>query len=79
MYEKLSRNLHVYSVPTNRSPYNAAVFTAAGYFFLNPDISFRARDPGLSALDAVESAVKRGSRQGSRRPCWSALGHSWEL
>jgi dipeptidyl aminopeptidase/acylaminoacyl peptidase len=78
MYEKLSRNLHVYSVPTNRSPYNAAVFTARGYFFLNPDISFRARDPGLSALDAVESAVKRVIAKGHVDPKRvGVMGHSW--
>ena len=78
MYEKLSRNLHFYAVPTYRSPYNAAVFTARGYFFFSPDISFRPRDPGLSALDAVESAVKRVLAKGHVDPKRvGVMGHSW--
>jgi dipeptidyl aminopeptidase/acylaminoacyl peptidase len=78
MYEKLSRNLHNYSVPSDRSPYNPAVFTAKGYFFFSPDITFRPRDPGVSALDAVESAVKKVLGSGhidSKRV--GLVGHSW--
>jgi dipeptidyl aminopeptidase/acylaminoacyl peptidase len=78
MYEKLSRNLHNYAVPSDRSPYNPSVFTARGYFFLCPDITFRPRDPGLSALDAVESAVRRVLESGRIDPKRVGLvGHSW--
>ena len=77
MYEKLSRNLHNYAVPSDRSPYNPAVFTSKGYFFLSPDITFRPRDPGLSALDAVESAVRRVLGSGHVDPKRVGLvGHS---
>ena len=50
IYEKLSRNLHVYSVPSNRSAYNASVFTSRGYFFFSPDISFRPETGFLEPL-----------------------------
>jgi dipeptidyl aminopeptidase/acylaminoacyl peptidase len=78
VYEKLSRNLHNYAVPSDRSPYNPAVFTAKGYFFLSPDITFRPRDPGISALDAIESAVGKVLGLGHVDPKRVGLvGHSW--
>jgi hypothetical protein len=57
-YELLSQNVHQYPVPSERSYYNTAVWTANGYFVLQPDIVFRGRDPGISVLDAVVPAVK---------------------
>src|SRR6185436_9337853 len=59
MYEKLSDGVHQFSVPSERDYYNAAAFTARGYFYLQPDIVFRPRDPGLSVIDAVEPAEQR--------------------
>jgi hypothetical protein len=58
VYERLSQGVHNYVGPSERSPYNAAVFTANGYFVLQPDIVFRPRDPGIAALDCVTAAVK---------------------
>ena len=59
MYEKLSDGVHQFSVPSERDYYNAAAFSSHGYFFLQPDIVFRPRDPGLSVVDAVVPAVQR--------------------
>ena len=77
-YELLSQNVHQYPVPSERSYYNTAVWTANGYFVLLPDIVFRGRDPGLSALDAVVPAVKsiiaRGLVDSARV---GHIGHSW--
>jgi len=77
-YELLSQNVHQYPVPSERSYYNTAVWTANGYFVLQPDIVFRGRDPGVSVLDAVVPAVKtiiaRGLVDSARV---GHVGHSW--
>jgi dipeptidyl aminopeptidase/acylaminoacyl peptidase len=77
-YERLSQNVHQYPVPSERSYYNTAVWTANGYFVLQPDIVFRGRDPGISVLDAVVPAVKtiivRGLVDSARV---GHVGHSW--
>ena len=78
VYERLSQGLHSYVVPSERSPYNAAVFTAQGYFVLQPDIAFRPRDPGLAAVDCVTAAVKAVVATGVVDPKRVGLvGHSW--
>jgi dipeptidyl aminopeptidase/acylaminoacyl peptidase len=77
-YERLSQNLHQYVVPSERSYYNLNVFTANGYFVLMPDIVYRGRDPGVSALEAVEPAVKAVVDRGLVDPARVGLvGHSW--
>lgn len=77
-YELLSQNVHNYVVPSERSYYNANVWTANGYFVLQPDIVFRAREPGVSTLEAVEPAVRsivaRGLVDSTRV---GHIGHSW--
>jgi dipeptidyl aminopeptidase/acylaminoacyl peptidase len=77
-YELLSQNVHAYSGPSERSYYNTAVWTANGYFVLQPDIVFRGREPGISVLDAVVPAVKsiiaRGLVDSARV---GHVGHSW--
>jgi dipeptidyl aminopeptidase/acylaminoacyl peptidase len=77
-YEQLSQNLHNYVVPSERSYYNFNVFTAQGYFVLMPDIVYRDRDPGVSALEAVVPAVRAVVERGlvdSERV--GLIGHSW--
>src|SRR5262249_1370243 len=46
-YELLSQGVHNYVVPSERSYYNVAVWTAKGYFVLEPDIVFHGREPGI--------------------------------
>lgn len=77
-YERLSQNLHNYVIPSERSYYNFASWTANGYFVLTPDIVFRGRDPGLSVLESVEPAVRTIVQRGivdSARV--GHVGHSW--
>jgi dipeptidyl aminopeptidase/acylaminoacyl peptidase len=77
-YERLSDNVHNYVVPSERSYYNLNVFTANDYFVLLPDIVYRGRDPGISALEAVESAVQTVLDRGIVDPARVGLvGHSW--
>ncbi|MDQ6829900.1 MAG: prolyl oligopeptidase family serine peptidase [Gemmatimonadota bacterium] len=77
-YELLSQNLHNYVTPSERNYYDIAVFTADGYFVLEPDIVFRDRDPGMSVLEAVVPAVHaivaRGIVDSARV---GHVGHSW--
>jgi dipeptidyl aminopeptidase/acylaminoacyl peptidase len=78
MYERLSDGLHRWSSPSEREAYNAGVFTSLGYFYLQPDIVFRPREPGVSVLDCVSAAVKKVLAAGSVDPARiGIIGHSW--
>jgi len=77
-YEKLSQELHSYQAPDEDNYYNFTAWTQQGYFVLLPDIKFRARDPGVSLLEAlrpaVRSVVNRGLVDSARV---GFVGHSW--
>ena len=78
IYERLSDGLHRYSSPSERDYYNSAAFTQHGYFLLQPDISFRPREPGLSVVECVTPAVKKVVQMGlvdARKV--GVIGHSW--
>ena len=78
MYERLSDGLHRWVSPSDRDPYNPAVFTAQGYLVLQPDIVFRPREPGVSVADCVSAAVKRVVAMGVVDPARIGIvGHSW--
>ena len=78
MYEKLSDGLHQYSAPSERNYYNAGAIVNHGYFLLEPDIVFRPREPGVSVVDCVTSAVKRVIQMGVIDPKKiGVMGHSW--
>lgn len=72
-YERLTQELHRYSVPTETDYYNTATFTQRGYFVLMPDIVFRPREPGIATLHAVEPAVREVIARGLVDP--SRVGH----
>lgn len=77
-YEIRSNDLHRYVVPSERSYYNFQVWTQQGYFVLQPDIVYRPRDPGVSAVDAVVPAVAAVVETGVVDPERVGLiGHSW--
>ncbi len=78
VYEQLSRGVHSYATPSERSPYNTSVFNSHGYFVLHPDIVYIDRDPGPSAVDCVEAAVAAALDTGMIDPARVGLvGHSW--
>ena len=78
IYEIESTQLHNWTPPSERSTYNAQVWTQRGYFVLRPDIVFKPRDPGISALDCVTSAVKKVLQNGMVDAKHVGLtGHSW--
>ena len=77
-YETVSNQIHNYVVPSETSAYNPTVWTQAGYFVLRPDIVYRGRDPGLSAVEALVPAVERVLEMGMVEPHRVGLiGHSW--
>jgi len=63
-YEKLSQDLHSYQAPDEDNYYNFTAWTEQGYFVLLPDIKFRARDPGVSLLEALRPAVGSVAQRG---------------
>ena len=78
IYEIESNQLHNWGAPSERVTYNATVWTQNGYFVLRPDITFKPRNPGLSALDCVSSAVKKVLEKGAVDAKKIGLvGHSW--
>ncbi|HUE85856.1 MAG TPA: prolyl oligopeptidase family serine peptidase [Vicinamibacterales bacterium] len=78
MYEKLSDGLHTFSLPSERSVYNAAAFTTRGYFYFQPDIVFRPREPGVSVVESVVPAVQRVLDMGLVDAARVGIvGHSW--
>lgn len=77
-YEITSNTLHSYSVPNERQYYNPQVWSQEGYFVLRPDIVYRDRNPGLSAVDALVPAVERALATDMIDPERIGLiGHSW--
>ena len=78
IYEIESNQLHNWTAPSERVTYNPAVWTQNGYFVYRPDIVFRPRAPGLSALDCVTAGVKKVLETGMVDPKRVGLvGHSW--
>ncbi len=77
-YEMLSQQMHQFQVPSERSYYNFTAWTLNGYFVLLPDIRYRARDPGVSALEALRPAIATVVDRGMVDPARVGLiGHSW--
>ena len=78
VYEKRSDSLHNYIAPSEREYYNGTSFTSAGYFFFEPDIVFRPREPGLSVVECVRPAVAAVTQMGVIDPKRvGMIGHSW--
>lgn len=79
IYETRSPSVRGYVVPTREHPYNTTVFTQEGYFVFQPDIVYRPRDPGRSAVDAivpgVQAALQAVPSVDSSRV--GLVGHSW--
>jgi dipeptidyl aminopeptidase/acylaminoacyl peptidase len=79
IYERLSQGLHDYEMPNLEGPYALQHYIQNGYFVLQPDIAYRGRNPGLSAVDCVESAVRAvlAKKIGVDGARLGLMGHSW--
>jgi dipeptidyl aminopeptidase/acylaminoacyl peptidase len=77
-YEITSNQIHTFAVPSETSAYNPTVFTQNGYFVLRPDIVYRGREPGVSAVEALVPAVETVLARGMVDPGRvGIIGHSW--
>jgi dipeptidyl aminopeptidase/acylaminoacyl peptidase len=77
-YEILSPQAHVWETPSEKDYYSFVAWTQQGYFVLLPDIVFRARDPGVSLLEALRPAVGTVVTRGLvDRDRVGFIGHSW--
>ena len=77
-YEIQTPQTHRWESPSERSYYNFTTWTQQGYFVLLPDVVFRARDPGVSLLEALRPAVGKVVETGlvdAKRVGF--IGHSW--
>jgi dipeptidyl aminopeptidase/acylaminoacyl peptidase len=78
VYETRSWAVHRYAVPSERNAYNPAVWTAQGYFVFQPDIVYRERQPGVSAVEAIVPAVEKVLETGMiDADRIGLIGHSW--
>ena len=78
IYELRSQSLHTYSMPSRTNAYNQRRFSSEGYFVFEPDIVYRLRDPGMSAVEALVPAVEAVVATGMIDPDRIGLtGHSW--
>jgi len=77
IYEKLSQEQNRFVAPSANG-FNKSVYTSNGYAVLQPDISYRVNDPGMSAVWCVLPALRAAIATGvvdARRV--GLQGHSW--
>ena len=78
IYEIRSNAVRAYQVPAEDSYYNMQVWSQNGYFVFQPDIVYRDRDPGVSAVASIVPAVEAVVETGMVDPDRIGLiGHSW--
>ena len=79
IYETRSPSARTFVTPTREHPYNTTVFTQEGYVVFQPDIVYRARQPGRSAVDAIVPAVQAAlaSAPAVDSSRVGLVGHSW--
>lgn len=79
IYERMSDQFHLYRTPVEWSAYNVQVLSQNGYFVLMPDIAYRDRNPGISAVECLELAVKAvlDKKVGVDPKRVGLMGHSW--
>ncbi len=78
IYEILSNGVRRYYTPSERDYYNLQSWVQHGYFVFQPDIVYKDRDPGVSAVAALEPAVAAVVAKGDVDPERVGLvGHSW--
>jgi dienelactone hydrolase len=78
IYERLSQNLHNFSLPRAGTSINPTYYASNGYLVLMPDIAYTIGSPGQSALKcvlpAIQAVVDRGCVNES---AIGIQGHSW--
>jgi len=77
-YEIMSNTHHSFSMPVYDDRPHISTYASNGYLVLQPDVVYEIGKPGSSAVDCVESAVKKVIELGYADPQHIGLqGHSW--
>lgn len=77
-YEIMSNTHHQFSMPVYDDRPHISEYASNGYLVLQPDVVYEIGKPGSSAVDCVESAVKKVIELGYADPAHIGLqGHSW--
>jgi len=77
IYEKLTQGHNGFTTPSANG-FNKSVYTSNGYAVLQPDITYKLNDPGVSAVICITAAVKAAIATGVVDPKHVGLqGHSW--
>ena len=77
-YEIMSNTHHQFSMPVYDDRPHISTYASNGYLVLQPDVVYEIGKPGSSAVDCVESAVKKVIELGYVDPKHIGLqGHSW--
>jgi dipeptidyl aminopeptidase/acylaminoacyl peptidase len=77
IYEKLTQATNAYPQP-GFNGFSISAYTSNGYAVLEPDITYKVNDPGLSGAVCIENALKAAIATGIVDPKRAALhGHSW--
>jgi dipeptidyl aminopeptidase/acylaminoacyl peptidase len=79
IYEKLSDGFHQYQVPSLTNYYDLQHYSQNGYFVFQPDITYKRRNPGLSAVECIEAGVNAvlAKKIGVDATKLGLTGHSW--
>jgi dipeptidyl aminopeptidase/acylaminoacyl peptidase len=78
VYERMTDDLHAYTLPASGTVVNLARYANHGYVVLQPDISYRIGHTTASAVDCVSSAVHRVVAMGFVDPKRIGMaGHSY--
>jgi acetyl esterase/lipase len=77
-YEIMSNTHHTFSMPVYDDRPHISTYASNGYLVLQPDVVYEIGKPVSSAVDCVESAVKKVIELGYADPQHIGLqGHSW--
>jgi len=77
-YEIMSNTHHTFSMPVYDDRPHISTYASNGYLVVQPDVVYEIGKPGSSAVDCVESAVKKVIDLGYADPQHIVLqGHSW--
>jgi len=79
IYERMSDGLHNYLPAGVGQAYDVQHYVQNGYFVLMPDIAYQSGDPGMSAVDCLEAALKASFKADRTidRDRVGLSGHSW--
>ncbi len=79
VYSMMSDGFNSYLTPNNKNSYDSQHFIQNGYFVFRPDITYRPRDPGRSAVECIEAGLKAvlSKDVGVDPERIGLTGHSW--